>query len=130
MKKDWFISHSCHTKEPFGYSIFQSIDYGKLPIIHSDWGDVDYKYKASNKKAFNYIVNQIQKESCAELNDNSKRPLVGLYNAPVGVNEPLTALSVAVTNLCSKWLSISDGVITQSYLLIFIKWSRKSDSNR
>ena len=45
MKKDWFVSHSCHTKETFGYSIFQSIDYGKLPIIHSDWGDVDYKYK-------------------------------------------------------------------------------------
>ena len=35
MKKDWFISHSCHTKEPFGYSIFQSVDYGKLPILHS-----------------------------------------------------------------------------------------------
>tara|TARA_Y100000361_G_scaffold152177_1_gene171044 strand:- start:40 stop:1038 length:999 start_codon:yes stop_codon:yes gene_type:complete len=70
MKKDWFISHSCHTKEPFGYSIFQSIDYGKLPIIHSDWGDVDYKYKASNKKEFNDIVNQIQKDSFSELNDN------------------------------------------------------------
>tara|TARA_B100001996_G_scaffold375900_1_gene356444 strand:- start:572 stop:1570 length:999 start_codon:yes stop_codon:yes gene_type:complete len=70
MKKDWFISHSCHTKEPFGYSIFQSIDYGKLPIIHSDWGDVDYKYRASNKKEFDDIVNQIEKDSFEELTHN------------------------------------------------------------
>ena len=70
MKKDWFISHSCHTKEPFGYSIFQSVDYGKLPILHSDWGDVDYKYRASNKKEFNDIVNQIEKDSFEELTHN------------------------------------------------------------
>ena len=70
MKKDWFISHSCHTKEPFGYSIFQSVDYGKLPILHSDWGDVDYKYRASNKKEFNDIVNKIEKDSFEELTHN------------------------------------------------------------
>ena len=70
MKKDWFISHSCHTKEPFGYSIFQSVDYGKLPILHSDWGDVDYKYRASNKKEFDNIVNQIEKDSFEELTHN------------------------------------------------------------
>ena len=70
MKKDWFISHSCHTKEPFGNSIFQSVDYGKLPILHSDWGDVDYKYRASNKKEFNDIVNQIEKDSFEELTHN------------------------------------------------------------
>ena len=69
MKKDWFISHSCHTKEPFGYSIFQSIDYGKLPIIHSDWGDVDYKYKGSSKEEFDYVLKQIQNDSYDE-NEN------------------------------------------------------------
>jgi len=52
MNLSWSISHSCHTKEPFGYSIFQAVDYGKLPILHSDWGDVDYKYKASSKQDF------------------------------------------------------------------------------
>ena len=46
MKLDWGISHSCHTNEPFGYSIFQvAVDWGKLPIIHRDWGkDCNYKY--------------------------------------------------------------------------------------
>ena len=38
MKLNWGISHSCHTNEPFGYSIFQAVDWGKLPIIHEDWG--------------------------------------------------------------------------------------------
>ena len=70
MKKDWFVSHSCHTKEPFGYSIFQAVDYGKLPIIHSDWGDVDYKYKASNKSQFDYVLKQIQNDSYEENKSN------------------------------------------------------------
>jgi hypothetical protein len=30
---DWGISHSCFVDEPFGYSIFQAVDYGKLPIL-------------------------------------------------------------------------------------------------
>ena len=47
MKLDWDISHSCHTNEPFGYSIFKLLDWGKLPIIHRDWGkDCNYKYRA------------------------------------------------------------------------------------
>ena len=34
---DWGISHSCFTYEPFGYSIFEAVDYGKLPILHKSW---------------------------------------------------------------------------------------------
>ena len=29
MKQDWGISHSAHIFEPFGYSIFQAVDWGK-----------------------------------------------------------------------------------------------------
>ena len=70
MKKNWTISHSCHTNEPFGYSIFQAIDYGKIPIIHSDWGDIDYKYRASNKKEFDKIVKTISSDSYEERLEN------------------------------------------------------------
>ena len=70
MKKDWFVSHSCHTKEPFGYSIFQAVDYGKLPILHSDWGDVDYKYRASSKEEFDSMVEIICRDSYEEQLDN------------------------------------------------------------
>ena len=73
MKKDWSISHSCHTNEPFGYSIFQAVDYGKLPILHSDWGDVDYKYRASSKEEFDSMVEIICKDSYEEHLDNWMR---------------------------------------------------------
>lgn len=64
MNKDWDISHSCHINEPFGYSIFQSIDYGKIPIIHSEWGvECDYKYRASSKAEFNFRYSQILRDS-------------------------------------------------------------------
>lgn len=59
MELSWSISHSCHTKEPFGYSIFQAVDWGKLPILHTDWGDVEYRYRASNKEEFNKVYNLI-----------------------------------------------------------------------
>ena len=32
-RDDWGISHSAHIHEPFGYSIFQAVDYGKIPIL-------------------------------------------------------------------------------------------------
>ena len=72
MCKDWSISHS-YTNEPFGYSIFQAVDYGKLPILHSDWGDVDYKYRASSKEEFDSMVEIICKDSYAELLENWMR---------------------------------------------------------
>jgi len=48
------IFHGCYTNEPFGYSIFDAIDNGKVPIIHTDWmPHIDYKYRAKTKKEFN-----------------------------------------------------------------------------
>jgi len=57
---DWGISHSAFTSEPFGYSIFEAVDRGKLPIIHKDWcKDLHYPYRASSKKEFNDIYSEI-----------------------------------------------------------------------
>jgi hypothetical protein len=59
-RSDWGISHSCFENEPFGYSIFQSIDYGKLPILSNDWcGDMKYPFRASTKKQFKRIFIRI-----------------------------------------------------------------------
>ena len=67
MKKDFGIFHGAYFKEPFGYSIFQAVDYGKLPIIHTDWAkDVDYKYRASNKNEFDKCVKKILRDTANE----------------------------------------------------------------
>jgi len=63
MNLDWGISHCCHTNEPFGYNIFQAVDWGKLPIIHTDWGDVDYRYKANDKQSFGYAYGNILRDT-------------------------------------------------------------------
>ena len=64
MKKDFGIFHGAYFKEPFGYSIFQAIDYGKLPIIHSEWAsDVDYRYRASTKNEFDKCIKKIEMDS-------------------------------------------------------------------
>lgn len=66
---DWGISHSCFTNEPFGYSIFESVDYGKLPILHKSWcNDFEYPYRASSKKEFRNIYNRLISESYSEKN--------------------------------------------------------------
>ena len=45
--------HGCYLNEPFGYSIFNALDYGKLPIIHKYWMPrIKYKYRASTKEEF------------------------------------------------------------------------------
>lgn len=57
---DWGISHSAFTNEPFGYSIFESVDYGKLPILHKTWcTDFEYPYRASSKKEFDDIYSKL-----------------------------------------------------------------------
>jgi len=57
---DWGISHSAFTSEPFGYSIFEAVDYGKLPILHGTWcPDFEYPYRASTKNEFGDIYNKI-----------------------------------------------------------------------
>jgi len=61
---DWGISHSAFTSEPFGYSIFEAVDRGKLPIIHTNWcKDFDYPYRASSKKEFSDIYSEITSQS-------------------------------------------------------------------
>lgn len=64
MTKNWGIFHGAYFKEPFGYSIFQAVDYGKLPILNKDWAvELDYKYRASTKNEFNKCIKQILKDS-------------------------------------------------------------------
>ena len=64
MFKNWGIFHGAYFKEPFGYSIFQAVDYGKLPIINHDWAvDLDYKYRASNFNEFQKVVRKIIADS-------------------------------------------------------------------
>ena len=47
------IFHGCYEKEPFGYAIFDAVDNGKIPIIHTEWmKHIDYKYRASSKGEF------------------------------------------------------------------------------
>jgi hypothetical protein len=61
---DWGISHSAFTAEPFGYSIFEAVDRGKLPIIHIDWcPNLEYPYRVSSKKEFNDIYSEIITQS-------------------------------------------------------------------
>jgi hypothetical protein len=51
--RDWGISHSAHIYEPFGYSIFQAIDFGKVPILAHDWlTEYKYPFRAGNKEEF------------------------------------------------------------------------------
>jgi len=70
MGKTWSISHSCHEKEPFGYSIFQAVDWGKIPIIHTDWArNLEYKYRANTKIGFNMALHQISNDSNEELQE-------------------------------------------------------------
>ena len=70
MKKDWGISHSAHIFEPFGYSIFQAVDYGKVPILAEDWLP-QYKYplRASNPKDFKLQYERICKMGLDERRD-------------------------------------------------------------
>ena len=62
--KNWGIFHGAYFREPFGYSIFEALDYGKLPIINNDWcTKVDYKYRASTKNQFDGCIKQMVKDS-------------------------------------------------------------------
>ena len=53
--------------EPFGYGIFEAVDYGKIPIIHTNWcEDLEYPYRASSKKQFKDIYIRLSKTSYEE----------------------------------------------------------------
>ena len=61
---DWGISHSCFEYEPFGYGIFEAVDWGKLPIIHTNWcSELDYKYTAFDKDSFEKMYEIICNDS-------------------------------------------------------------------
>ena len=52
-QRNWGISHSAHIVEPFGYSIFQAIDFGKVPILAEDWHkEVKWPWRASSPQKF------------------------------------------------------------------------------
>lgn len=66
---DWGISHSSFTHEPFGYSIFEAVDRGKLPILHSTWCRYfEYPYRASSKKEFQDIYKRLIEVPYSEKN--------------------------------------------------------------
>ena len=57
---DWGISHSAFSYEPFGYGIFEAVDRGKLPIIHTSWcKELEYPYRASSKTEFHHIYSKL-----------------------------------------------------------------------
>jgi len=67
---DWGISHSCFKNEPFGYSIFQSIDYGKVPVLSKEWcKDMKYPFRASTQKQFEKQVAKISNLSIEDRNN-------------------------------------------------------------
>ena len=69
-KLDWGISHSAHIYEPFGYSIFQALDYGKLPILPKDWfTEIDYPFRAFGMHEFYEQWKRICELSASGRND-------------------------------------------------------------
>lgn len=61
---EWGIFHGAYVGEPFGYSIFQAIDSGKIPIISKDWcEDMDYPFRADNVEEFENQVDKIKQFS-------------------------------------------------------------------
>jgi len=71
---DWGISHSCFEYEPFGYGIFEAVDWGKLPILHEKWNDpLDYKYKAIDKETFKKTYETICKDDYKTRNQEFKK---------------------------------------------------------
>ena len=58
--KSWQIFHSAYKNEPFGYSVFDAVNYGKLPILHKEWGvECDYEYRVETKEDFDDLVNEL-----------------------------------------------------------------------
>jgi hypothetical protein len=63
------IFHGCYTKEPFGYAIFDAVDSGKVPIIHTDWmKHIDYKYRANSKGEFHRRYLEILEDDFEKIN--------------------------------------------------------------
>jgi len=72
--KDWGIFHGAYFREPFGYSIFEAVDYGKLPILNKDWApELDYKYRVSSKNEFDECIKQIKKDGWKIANEERNK---------------------------------------------------------
>ncbi len=70
--RDWGVSHSAHIYEPFGYSIFQALDFGKIPILSKDWlTEYEYPFRAFTKEEFHQ-----QYKNICDLTLNEKRDYV------------------------------------------------------
>lgn len=96
-KKEFNIFHGCYTKEPFGYAIFDAIDNGKLPIIHTDWmPDIEYKYRAINKQEFHYqyleMIEDGYDKNLKEFNE-LKKELDKFTNKQNWINEVIKYIS-------------------------------------
>ena len=71
-KRKWGVAHVAHLMEPFGYCIFQALDFGKIPIIASDWlTEYNYPFRCHDKKGFEECYKQI-----CELTIEEKRKYV------------------------------------------------------
>lgn len=85
-KNDWGIFHGCYKDEPFGYSIFQSLDYGNIPIIENTWDrSFDYEYRASDKESFKEMVERIRNLSeikRSKVLNNARKTLDKKYGDP------------------------------------------------
>ena len=72
--KDWGIFHGAYFREPFGYSIFEAVDYGKLPILNKDWApELDYKYRVSTKNEFDKCIKQIKRDGWEIANEERNK---------------------------------------------------------
>jgi hypothetical protein len=73
------IFHGCYEKEPFGYSIFDAVDSGKVPIIHTDWmKHIDYKYRANSKGKFHQRYLEILEDDFDIINSEFSKLRDGL----------------------------------------------------
>ena len=80
-RDDWGISHCAFNNEPFGYGIFQSIDYGKVPILSKDWcEDIKYPFRADTLKQFEKQVARISKLSVEKRNTYLRKLRKSLLN--------------------------------------------------
>jgi len=96
MLKNWGIFHGAYFKEPFGYSIFQAVDYGKVPIINKDWAvEVEYDYRASTMNEFKKIAKKIQFDPVEKIQknfNNLKEYMMKFDNKEVWIDKIRTTL--------------------------------------
>lgn len=74
-RSDWGIFHAAYKKEPFGYSILQASDYGKVLILSKDYlPEFDYPFRADTRDDFEQTVRHIESSDLIWL-DHVRRTL-------------------------------------------------------